>query len=188
MYDMELWRLQTFISCPSEEMWSRILLLHIFVRTLAFQSDLPLASSFFTPQYCCSLNSDDKINPDLPLTSNRAHAGVLVFWKKLHDPFVTIYDVNSSRFLVLLLNHPNLPTTIHITIYLLTLCSPLYQWRSSCYWKGKGRGENQKPVLDTPLRSSLSAPQPPPQATRPSPLPMQDPHTSYLEIFWNKYK
>jgi hypothetical protein len=114
---------------------------------------------------------------------NRAHAGVLVFWKKLHDPFVTIYDVNSSRFLVLLLNHPNLPTTIHITIYLLTLCSPLYQWRSSCYWKGKGRGENQKPVLDTPLRSSFSTPQTPPQATRPSSLPMQDPHTSYLEIF-----
>ena len=159
-----------------------------FCQNPGFQVRSSSRLKYFTPQYCCSLNSDDKINPDLPLTSNRAHAGVLVFWKKLHDPFVTIYDVNSSRFLVLLLNHPNLPTTIHITIYLLTLCSPLCQWRSSCYWKGKGRGENQKTVLDTPLRSSLSAPQPPPQATRPSPLPMQDPHTSYLEIFWNKYR
>ena len=85
-----------------------------------FQSDLALATASFNPLYCCSLNSDDKIDPLIALTSSRAHGGTLVFWKRNLDPFVTIFDVTSSRILVFLLNVPGYPMTVHISIYLPT--------------------------------------------------------------------
>ena len=60
------------------------------------------------------------MDPEIPLITRRAHAGVLVFWKKSLDPFISIIDVNSSRFHILIFSHPNLPTTVHFTIYLPT--------------------------------------------------------------------
>ena len=85
-----------------------------------FQANLPLATSFFLPKYSCSLNSDDKLDPELPLTTTHAQGGVLVFWKSNLDQYVTTIDVSSSRFLIIVIEHPNYPTSIHIGIYLPT--------------------------------------------------------------------
>ena len=85
-----------------------------------FQSDLALATSIFNPEYCSSLNSDDKFDQDLALSSCKAHGGTLVLWKRFLDPFVTIINVTTSRFLILLLNIPGSPVTIHVSVYLPT--------------------------------------------------------------------
>ena len=85
-----------------------------------FQSDLFLATKIFQADYCFSLNSDDNLDHELALTSSRAHGGTLAFWKRGLNPFVTILPVTTSRFLVLILNIPNITVSIHITIYLPT--------------------------------------------------------------------
>ena len=85
-----------------------------------FQSDLPLATEIFLPRYFCSLNSNDKIDPELALTARIAHGGVLVFWKKYLDPYISTINVDSSRFLIFVFNHPNYPKTIHVSVYLPT--------------------------------------------------------------------
>ena len=85
-----------------------------------FQSDLLFATSFFSPKYCYSLNSDDKLDPELALTTRHAHGGVLVFWKRHLDPFISTVSVASSRFLPIIFDHPHHPTTIHIAVYLPT--------------------------------------------------------------------
>ena len=85
-----------------------------------FQSDLPIATCFFSQNYCCSLNSDDKLDPEVALTTTHAHGGVLVFWKSSLDQFVTTVSVPSSRILPIIFNHPNHPKTIQIAVYLPT--------------------------------------------------------------------
>ena len=85
-----------------------------------FQSDLPIATHHFVSNYCCSLNSDDKIDPEVALTTTHAYGGVLVFWKKSLDQFITTVNVPSSRFLPIIFNHPDHPLTIHIAVYLPT--------------------------------------------------------------------
>ena len=88
---------------------------------LLFQSDLPLAIASFTSQFCSSLNSDDKLDPDLALRTSRPHGGTLALWSKHLEPFVSIINVTSSRLIVLVLDIPEHPITIHIGIYLSTV-------------------------------------------------------------------
>ena len=85
-----------------------------------FQADLHLATACLSPHYNSSLNSADKLDQDLPLTSSRAFGGTLTLWKRYLDPFIKILDVNSASFHVLLLNIPGYPVTVHINIYLPT--------------------------------------------------------------------
>ena len=85
-----------------------------------FQSDLPLAIAPFNSQFSSSLNSDDKLDPELALKTSRPHGGILALWSNHLDPFISIINVTSSRFIVLVLDIPEHPITIHIGIYLPT--------------------------------------------------------------------
>ena len=40
-------------------------------------------------EYKCSLNSDDKYDPELPLVKSKAHGGTLAMWKLEHDLWTT---------------------------------------------------------------------------------------------------
>ena len=88
---------------------------------LLFQSYLILATALFNPLNCSSLSSADKIDPLIAFTTNHAHGGTLIFWKRSLDPFVTIVDVNSSSFIILILKIPGFQVTIRIFIYTPTI-------------------------------------------------------------------
>ena len=85
-----------------------------------FQADLEISTSLFNHLYSSSLNSADKFDNDLPLTTTRAFGGTLTMWKRSLDPYVKVLDVNSDSFNITLLNLPGYPTTVHINIYLPT--------------------------------------------------------------------
>ena len=85
-----------------------------------FQSDLPLATRLFLADYNYSLASDDLLDPELSLRARKANGGVLVFWKSHLDPYITVINIQSSSFLILLFNHPNYVKTIHAAVYLPT--------------------------------------------------------------------
>ena len=74
-----------------------------------FQSNLPLATRLFLPDYKCSLSSEDLFDPELSLTSRKAHGGVLVFWKSHLDPYITMMNIQSSSFAIFMFKHPNMP-------------------------------------------------------------------------------
>ena len=86
-----------------------------------FANDLELSMKTFQGEYKCSLNSDDKYDPELPLIKSKAHGGTLVLWKIEHDPYVSIHPVSSSAFLPLIYDPPSSPLSIHIAVYLPTL-------------------------------------------------------------------
>ena len=75
----------------------------------------------FQGEYKCSLNSDDKYDPELPLTKSKANGGTMSLWKIEHDPFISIHPVFSSSFLPLIFDPPYCPLSIHIAVYLPTL-------------------------------------------------------------------
>ena len=83
-----------------------------------FQADVSVATSIFSSTYSHYLNSEDLLDHELPLTSNRAHGGTLVLWKKAFDRYVSILNVSSSRILPIILAIPGCPVTAHICIYL----------------------------------------------------------------------
>ena len=85
-----------------------------------FQSDLSLATVFFQPNYCSSLNSDNKFDNELALTTSHAHGGTLTLLKIYLDPFITVIPVTTNRFLIIVLNIPDYPITVHINVYLPT--------------------------------------------------------------------
>ena len=76
---------------------------------------------YLSGDYCFSLNSADKFDPDLPLTKSRTHGGTMILWKIQLDPFVTVYPATSSSFLPILFHPPGSPLSIHICVYLPTL-------------------------------------------------------------------
>ena len=86
-----------------------------------FAHDLDLVMTYLRGEYSCSLNSPDKYDLELPLTSCRAHGGTLVLWKTCHDPFISIPPPTSSSFLPVLFQPPGNPLSIHICVYLPTL-------------------------------------------------------------------
>ena len=85
-----------------------------------FQCDLSNQMAYFSGEYNFFLNSEDLHNTDLPLLSNKAKGGTLVLWSKLLDPFVTVPNPDSSSFLPIVLQIPNLRTSVHIALYLPT--------------------------------------------------------------------
>ena len=86
-----------------------------------FTHDVDLVMSYLQGEYCFTLNSADKYDLDLPLTSNRAHGGTMTLWKVCHDPYVTTCSLSSPSFLPILFHPPGSPLSIHISIYLPTL-------------------------------------------------------------------
>jgi hypothetical protein len=75
---------------------------------------------YFRGEYSASLNSEDLHDPDLPLVSNRAKGGTLVMWRKHLDPFLSIYSTESTAFLPVIIDIPNVATSIHVALYLPT--------------------------------------------------------------------
>ena len=83
-----------------------------------FQADLPIATSLFAANFSFDLNSDDKANPELPLTSNRAHGGTFVLWRHYLSKFITVITIDSSRILPVLIRIPGHRASAHICLYL----------------------------------------------------------------------
>ena len=75
---------------------------------------------YFKGEYSSSLNSEDLHNPDLPMTSNKAKGGTLVMWKSDLDPYITVHCTDSSAFLPIVIDSPNVQTSIHVALYLPT--------------------------------------------------------------------
>ena len=86
-----------------------------------FAHDLDLVMTYLRGEYCCSLNSPDMYDLELPLASSRAHGGTMVLWKTCHDPFISILPPTLSSFLPVLFQPPGCPPSIHKCVYLPTL-------------------------------------------------------------------
>ena len=85
-----------------------------------FSHDMQKFMRHFAPDYCYYLNSDDKHDLDLPLSRSQAFGGTLVLWKSSLDSFISVHPVSTSSFLPVIYKPPDLPTSIHIALYLPT--------------------------------------------------------------------
>ena len=85
-----------------------------------FQCDAEQLLECLDGDYCYRLNSDDLLDPELPLVKTRSLGGTMTLWKKQLDPFIEIYNTSSTAFLPVILRIPGIVTSIHITIYLPT--------------------------------------------------------------------
>ena len=88
---------------------------------MIFACDIDLQMKYLRGEYCFSLNSADKYDPELPLIKSRAHGGTMILWKLHLDSFITVYPVTSSSFLPIIFQPPGSPLSIHICVYLPTL-------------------------------------------------------------------
>ena len=70
--------------------------------------------------YSFTLNTGDMYDPELPLVKAKASGGTLVLWKKMHDPFISVWPVSSSAFLPILFQPTDSVLSIHVAIYLPT--------------------------------------------------------------------
>ena len=66
-----------------------------------FQCDAEQNMSYFKGEYMFYINSEDQFDPDLPLTSSRAHGGTMAMWKIEWDPFISVHPPPSSSILPL---------------------------------------------------------------------------------------
>ena len=88
---------------------------------MIFASDADLQMKYLCGEYCFTLNSADKYDPELPLIKSRAHGGTMILWKLHLDPFISVCPVTSSSFLPITFQPPGSPLSIHICVYLPTL-------------------------------------------------------------------
>ena len=75
---------------------------------------------YFKGDYSCSLNSHDKIDPELGLIQNRARGGTMVLWKNSLDQYISVFPVHAASFLPIIFSPPASIVSIHIGIYLPT--------------------------------------------------------------------
>ena len=85
-----------------------------------FQCDLQQVMQHLEGEYCCHLNSDDLIDPELPLVKSKAHGGTMMLWSRQLDPYIEVISTSSSAFLPIIFKMPGLRISIHVTIYLPT--------------------------------------------------------------------
>ena len=85
-----------------------------------YQNDIELFMTHLKREYCYSLNTADKYDPELPLVKLKAHGGTLVLWKVGHDPFISVHPVSSPSILPIIFNPPNNRISIHVAVYLPT--------------------------------------------------------------------
>ena len=85
-----------------------------------FKSDLPQVMQYFVGDYCASLNSDDCYDPELPLTSSKAHGGTMTMWRRSLDPYVTVHATESASIIPIIFEPPGLQASVHLTVYLPT--------------------------------------------------------------------
>ena len=87
---------------------------------MVFQHDIKHLLKTFSGKYSAHLNSEDLHAPELALDCSRAKGGTLAMWRSDLDPYINIHPTNSSSVLALILDIPNLQTSIHVAIYLPT--------------------------------------------------------------------
>ena len=85
-----------------------------------YQMDIQHHMYYFQDHYRFYLNSEDLHDHDLPMLRNKAKGGTMVMWRSHLDPFTTVPKPSSPAFLPIILKLPNLPTTIHVALYLPT--------------------------------------------------------------------
>ena len=86
----------------------------------SYQTDIRQALDGVSHEYDFWLNSDDLQDPELPLVKPRAVGGTLALWRKWLDPYISVYPVQSSAFLPLVLKLPDSRTSVHVALYLPT--------------------------------------------------------------------
>ena len=85
-----------------------------------FQADIASLMKYLQSDYCYFLNSEDYHNPESAMTKNTTVGGTLLLWRKDLDPYVSVYPVQSTSFLPIILQMPGLPISVHIALYLPT--------------------------------------------------------------------
>ena len=91
-----------------------------------FANDLDLAIRVLSSEYYSSLNSEDMIDPELPLIKSKAKGGTMILWQQKLDPYVTVFPVPSAAFLPIIFHPPELTPSIHVSVYLPTLGKELH--------------------------------------------------------------
>ena len=86
----------------------------------AYQCDLPAIVQYVNHDYSYSMNSDDLIDPELPLVCSKAKGGTMILWRKWLDPYVKIIPVAGSSYLPMVLILPECRPSVHIALYLPT--------------------------------------------------------------------
>ena len=85
-----------------------------------YQNDVELAMKYLIGEYNYSLNSEDVLDPDLPLIKSKANGGTMLLWKQSLDPYISIHPVSSTSILPIIFSPPDSPTSIHVSVYLPT--------------------------------------------------------------------
>ena len=85
-----------------------------------FAHDVQRFMQFFRPDFCFSLNSEDRYDQELPLSRSQAFGGTLAIWKTSLDPFISVHPVTTSSFLPIIFSPLGSPPSIHIALYLPT--------------------------------------------------------------------
>ena len=85
-----------------------------------FQHDLLLATNMLRGSFSYSLNSEDLIDIDRAISAKQAHGGIMILWKAAYDSFITARSINSTAFLPIIFSPPQLPTSVHVAVYLPT--------------------------------------------------------------------
>ena len=70
--------------------------------------------------YCSSLNSEDIMDPELPLLKSKAKGGTMVLWRKWLDPHIKVIPVSTASFLPIVLTLPGCQPSVHVAVYLPT--------------------------------------------------------------------
>ena len=76
--------------------------------------------SYLEGEYCWYLNSEDILDPELPLVRSKAHGGTLLLWLKELDPYIEVVSTNTNAFLPVILKMPGLKISVHIALYMPT--------------------------------------------------------------------
>ena len=71
-------------------------------------------------EYSYWLNSNDRYDPELSLSTSRAVGGTLAMWRKHLDPYITVHPTQTSAVLPLVLQLPGAKISAHIAVYLPT--------------------------------------------------------------------
>ena len=87
---------------------------------MLFQCDVNQEMELLKGDYCFTLNSDDMLDPELPLTQKRANGGTMALWKRNLDQYVTVFPSPSSSILPIVFAPPNQLPALLLTIYLPT--------------------------------------------------------------------
>ena len=79
-----------------------------------YQCDAYQIFQYLEGEYCWHLNSDDVLDPELPMVRSRAHGGTLTLWLKKLDPYIEVIATDTTAFLPIVLKMTGLQTSVQI--------------------------------------------------------------------------